>query len=254
MAVAPAWFLLGVIVGLAAFFAIAQLTAKPAPPPAPVLDQAGVQAAARQGLIEAIQTLQAQSNSGQGGQSREPQTVAKDAFTVRPANVKGNQNAKVMIVEYADFQCPFCGRHHQEVEPTLLKEYVDTGKASLVYKHLAFLGPESVYAAVAAECAADEGKFWQYHDYLFEHQSGENEGAFTKDKLIGFGKELGLDMTTFQSCVQSDQTLARVQADTAEGQKFGVSSTPTFFVNGKPVVGLMSADQFKQVIDQALAE
>ena len=68
------------------------------------------------------------------------------------------------IVEFADFQCPYCGRHQQTVQPILQQEYIDTGKANFLYKHLAFLGPESVYAAEAAECAADQGKFWEYHD------------------------------------------------------------------------------------------
>jgi protein-disulfide isomerase len=125
---------------------------------------------------------------------------------------------------------------------------------NFIYKHFAFLGPESVYAAVASECAADQGKFWEYHDYLFEHQNGENQGAFTKDKLIGFGEILNLDMTRFEKCVQGDETVARVQADSEEGQKLGVGSTPTFFVNGQPMVGLKSPDQFKAAIEQALSQ
>ncbi|MBI4674808.1 MAG: DsbA family protein [Chloroflexi bacterium] len=250
MFVAPAWFLLGVLVGLGAFFALTQLTAKPAPPPAATLDEATIKKAAREGLIEAIQQLQAQSQQGQGSQG--PRTVDNNAFKVRAANRLGNANARVMIVEYADFQCPFCGRHHQAVAPMLIKEYVGTGKATYVYKHMAFLGNESVWAAVAAECAADQGKFWQYHDSLFDHQNGENQGAFAKDKLIAFGKALDLEMTKFEKCVTGDETLARVQADTQEAQANGVSSTPTFFVNGKPLVGLTSPDEFKQVIDQAL--
>ena len=252
--IAPAWFFFGVLVGLGAFFAITQLTAKPAPAPAPTLDEATVRKAAREGLIEAIQALQAQSQQGQGQGSQAPQTVDKNAFAIRAANRLGDENAKVQIVEYADFQCPFCGRHQQLVAPEIIKNYVDTGKATYVYKHLAFLGNESVWSAVAAECAADQGKFWEYHNYLFTHQNGENQGAFNKDKLIGFGKELGLDMTKFETCVQSDATFDRVRADTEEGQKLGVVSTPTFFVNGKPLVGLTSPDEFKQVIEQALAQ
>lgn len=248
MLVAPAWFLFGILVGLGIFAAYAQFTAKPPPPPAQTLDAAQVKQAAKEGLLQAIQELQAQS-SGNGGQG--PQTVAKDAFALRDANILGDKNAKVSIVEYADFQCPFCGRHHAEVEPALIQEFVKTGKANLVYKHLAFLGPESLYAAVAAECAADQGKFWEYHNYLFEHQNGENEGAFTKDKLIGFGPALGLDQTRFEKCVQGDETIERVKADTQEAQKFGVSSTPTFFINGAPLVGLKSPDEFRQAIQQA---
>lgn len=251
--IAPAWFLLGVLVGLAGFAAYTQLTAKPITPPAvQTLDEATVRKAARDGLIEAIQALQAQNS--QGNTSQAPQVVDKNAFAIRDANVLGDKNAKVSIIEYADFQCPFCGRHHAQVAPGIVDEYVKTGKASYVFKHLAFLGSESVYAAVASECAADQGKFWEFHDYLFEHQKGENEGAFTKDNLIGFGKGLGLEMTQFEKCVRGDETIARVQTDSQEAQKFGVSSTPTFFVNGKPLVGLTSPDEFKTAIEQALSQ
>lgn len=181
MFVAPAWFLFGILVGLIAFAGYQQFTAKPIAPVAPqTIDEATIKNAAREGLIEAIQQLQAQNS---GNQSQAPKAVDKNAFVVRDANVMGNKDAQVSIVEFADFQCPYCGRHHELVEPTILNEYVKTGKANFVYKHLAFLGQESVFAAVAAECAADQGKFWEYHDYLFEHQNGENQGAFNKDKL-----------------------------------------------------------------------
>ena len=252
--VAPAWFLLGVLVGLGVFYGLTLYPAKPAPPPVAALDEATVKKAAREGLIEAIQQLQAQSQQGQGGGSQAPQTVDRSVFAIRAANQLGDPNAKVQIIEYADFQCPFCGRHHQLVAPDLIKNYVDTGKATYVYKHLAFLGNESVWAAMASECAADQGKFWEYHNYLFEHQNGENQGAFNKDKLIAFGKELNLDMAKFEPCVNTDATFDRVRADTEEGQNLGVSSTPTFFVNGKPLVGLTSPDEFTKVIEQALTQ
>lgn len=246
--IAPAWFLFGVLVGLGIFAAYTQYTAKPAPVP---LSAAQVKQSAREGFMEALQEMQAQS-SGNGSQG--PQQVDPATFALRDANIQGNRDAKVAIVEFADFQCPFCGRHHELVYPEIVSEYVDTGKASYVYKHLAFLGPESVYAAVAAECAADQGKFWEFHNYLFEHQQGENEGAFNKDKLVGFAQEVGLDMAAFEPCLNTDATVDRVRADTQEAQTLGVSSTPTFFINGRPLVGLKSPDEFKMAIEQALAE
>lgn len=253
--VAPAWFLLGIVVGLAAFAGYDRFTAPPPTPAvAPTLDVAVLRGAARDGMLEALATLQAESAQSQGQRQSTPAPVAKDSFKIRPANLLGEANAKVTLVEYADFQCPFCERFQTSVAPQLIEEYVKTGKVNFLYKHLAFLGPESAWSAVAAECAADQGKFWQYHDLLFARQSGENEGAFAKDKLIGFGKELGLDMPTFEKCVQNDETLNRVREDTQEGQGFGVSSTPTFFVNGRPLVGLGSFEQFKAVLEQALQE
>ena len=172
---------------------------------------------------------------------------------MRDANLIGNKNAAVTIIEFSDFQCPFCERFHQTVEPTLLKQYVDTGKVAFVYKHSAFLGQESVWAAQAAECAADQGKFWQFHDLLFAKQNGENQGTFTKDKLIGFATDAGLDMTKFEPCLNNDETRARVQADTQEGQQAGVRGTPTFFINGQPLVGAQPLETFQAAIDKALA-
>lgn len=251
--IAPAWFLLGILVGLAALTAYQRYLTPPPAPVAQTIDEATIKKAAREGLIEAIQSLQ--SPGAQGNSSQGPQAVDPSAFAVRDANVLGDKTAKVSIVEFADFQCPFCERHFQQVEPGIIQQYINTGKASLTYKHLAFLGPESVYAAVASECAADQGKFWDMHNYLFSHQSGENQGAFNKDKLIAFGKDIpSLDQTSFASCITSDATIARVQADTQEAQKFGVASTPTFFVNGKPLVGLTSPEEFKAAIEQALAQ
>lgn len=140
------------------------------------------------------------------------------------------------------------------MKPVLFQEYVDTGKVKFVYKHMAILGQESMWAAEAAECAADQGKFWEYHDLLFDRQAGENQGAFSKDKLLTLAMELKLDMTQFEPCLKNDQTQDRVQADTQEGQQANVRGTPTFFVDGRAVVGALPLQDFRSVIEQALNE
>ena len=106
--------------------------------------------------------------------------------------VTGNQNAPVTIVLYVDFQCPFCGKFFKETEQTALANYIKDGKVKLVSRDFAFLGDESIKAAEAARCAADQGKFWEYHDYLFSHQNGENKGNFSSLNLKTFAKELKL--------------------------------------------------------------
>lgn len=251
--IAPAWFLFGVLVGLVAFAAYAQVTARSAPT-TQNLDPTILKSAAREGMLEAIATLQAQSAQAQTQQRPEIAPVAKDAFAIRPANRLGNENAKVTLVEYADYQCPFCGRYHEMVEPIIYEEYIKPGKVNFVYKHMAFLGEESLWAALAAECAADQGKFWEYHDTLYTRQQGENQGAFAKDKLLGFAQELNLNMMQFKPCLENAETLERVRADSEEARTFGVSSTPTFFVNGQPMVGLQSVEALKQALDKALGE
>jgi protein-disulfide isomerase len=248
---APAWFLFGIIVGIVGFAGYTALVNRPAA--APVLDATAMRGAARDGLLEAIATLNA-GGGQQAADSQEPAVVDPNQFTLRAANTISHPGAKVTIVEFSDFQCPFCERFHNTVESQLMKDYVQTGKVNFVYKHSAFLGQESVWAAQASECAADQGKFWDFHEYLFTHQNGENQGAFTKDKLIGFAKDMGLDMTKFEPCLTNDETLARVQADTQEGQQAGVRGTPTFFINGQPLVGAQPLSAFQTVLAQQLGQ
>jgi protein-disulfide isomerase len=136
----------------------------------------------------------------------------------------------------------------------VLQPYIDSGKVNLVYKHSAFLGQESAWAAQASECAADQGKFWEYHDLLWERWNGENQGAFAKENLIGFAKEMNLDMAKFEPCLTNDETLQRVIDDTQEGRQVGVTGTPTFFINGKPLVGAQPVEVFQAQLDAALGQ
>ena len=117
--------------------------------------------------------------------------VSVDAVTSSD-NTLGNANAKVVMIEYADYQCPFCGRFFTNTVEPVIEKYVKTGKILYVYRDFAFLGQESTKAAEATECAKDQGKYWEYHNYLFTHQNGENQGNFSNDKLKSFATELGL--------------------------------------------------------------
>lgn len=166
----------------------------------------------------------------------------------------GDKNAKVEVIEFGDFQCPFCGRFLKEVEPSLIKDYVDTGKAKFAFRHYAFLGQESTWAAEASECANEQGKFWDYHNYLYSHQGGENQGAFSKDNLKSFAATLGLNSSQFASCLDSDKYAKNVADDLSTGQKAGVNGTPGTFINGQLVVGAQPYASFKTIIDQELAK
>jgi len=104
----------------------------------------------------------------------------------------GSDSAPVTLILYTDFQCPFCGKFFAETEQTALAQYVKDGKIKFISRDFAFLGPESIKSAEAARCAADQGQYWQYHDYLFSHQNGENKGNFSSLNLKTFAKTLGL--------------------------------------------------------------
>jgi 2-hydroxychromene-2-carboxylate isomerase len=146
--------------------------------------------------------------------------------SVEGAPVRGAPMAKVTIVEFSDFQCPHCGRAHPELARTVAQ---GEGKVKLVFKHFPLSGhSRAVPAALAAEAAGRQGKFWEMADLLFEHQS-ELEDA----DLLGYAQQLGLDMDRFKADLVSEDVRARVDADRAEGAKLGVNSTPSLFIDGR---------------------
>lgn len=166
---------------------------------------------------------------------------------VASGRVLGKDNAPVTIQEYADFQCPVCGRA-DTVLRQIVPQYVDTGKAKLEYHYFAFIGAESQWAAEAAECATDQKKFWEFADYVYRHQAGENQGAFSRANLKTFAGAVGLDMTAFNACFDGSKYTDLVKRETDDGRSRGVKATPTFFIGGQKYEGLLSATQFGQII------
>src|SRR3989344_8886654 len=168
--------------------------------------------------------------------------------------VLGKSNAKLTIVEFGDYQCPFCGRFFKEVQPSILKDYVDTGKVKFVYKNLAFLGKESTDAANAALCAKEQNKFWEYHAKLYNSQDGENQGAFSLDNLKKFAASLGLNAAKFDSCLDLQKYNSQVQSDLAEANKNGFTGTPSTAVGTVSVIGAQPYNEFKTIIDAELGK
>ena len=177
--------------------------------------------------------------------------AASTAPVAQSSYVRGDANAPVTIDEWADFQCPACGSFARTTEQQLLTSYIAQGKVKLVFHNYAFLGMESVWAASAAECAADQGKFWEFHDKLYASQIGENRGTFSKDNLKRFGADLGLG-TAFAPCVDSDRYAQRVSDERKSGDALGVRATPTLFVGGQKIEGAASLDQLRAIIDPLL--
>lgn len=165
---------------------------------------------------------------------------------------KGDPHSPVTIIEFADFQCPYCGRFFAQTEPQINEQYIQSGKVRLGYFHFAFLGPESNWAAEASECASDQDKFWEYHDKLYSSQSGENQGAFNKDNLKKFAQELGLDTSAFNECLDSGKYTQLIQDESSMASSIGVRSTPTFLINGRAIIGAQPFEIFQQTIDSLL--
>lgn len=168
--------------------------------------------------------------------------------------ILGNKDAKVAIIEFADFQCPFCEKFYQDIEKNVIKDYVESSKAKFAFRHYAFLGQESTDAALASECANEQEKFWEYHNYLYEHQAGENQGAFVKDKLKEFAVALGLNSARFNECLDSAKYKDNIDKDISEGGTAGVNGTPATFVNGILISGAVPYAELKAEIEKALKE
>ena len=214
---------------------------------------------AMQKQLQEIRTL-LQARPAAPAQAAAPQPPLPAELTIQGAPIKGSANAPVTIVEFSDFQCPFCGRHFNQTLWLLDKEYISTGKVKYVFRHfpLEQIHPQAFKASEAAECAAAQGKFWEMHDRLFANQQ-----MLMPPDLLKHGEAVGLDTAKFASCLTPGTTATRIRGDLALGSQAGVTATPNFFLGttipgGKIKVtrklnGAVPFATFKAAIDALLA-
>ncbi len=188
------------------------------------------------------------------------ETYVPRAHSQLAGRVSGKPDAPVKIVEYADFQCPFCHQHWRDVEPMLERDYIATGIITYEYKHLIVVSAESRDAAAASQCALDQGLFWEYHDILFLRQGDERSGVYTRANLKSYATQMAsalptrqFDQSKFDTCVDSGSKYPEVDAMTAEAGTIGTTSTPSFTIGGRLVQGALPAEQFRNLIEQARA-
>jgi protein-disulfide isomerase len=183
----------------------------------------------------------------QGGSRSQAQAEASAS-----AKSVGAQDAPVVVVEYADFQCPYCRQFAEGAERQLRADYVDKRQVRFVFRHLAFIGDESLWAAEASECAGEQNRFWEYHDKLFAEQRGENTGTFSRNNLKRFAADLGLDTAQFNQCLDSNKYWNLVQQEGNDAKRLGISSTPSVSVNGRLIKDGSSYQVLQAAIDAAL--
>ena len=185
----------------------------------------------------------------QAPQQQQPQEAARVNVDLDDDPVLGKKDAPITIVEFGDYQCPFCGRAFQQTFPQIKKDYIDTGKAKYVFRDFPLsFHPNAQPAAEASECAHEQGKFWEFHDTLFTNQE-----SLGKDFYLKLAGDLKLDVAKFTQCIDSNKYKQEVEDDFNAGSQYGVSGTPSFFINGVRLVGAQPYAAFKQVIDQELA-
>lgn len=176
--------------------------------------------------------------------------TAKTKVSLDDDPSKGSDNAPVTIIEFSDYQCPYCARFWRDTLPQIEEEYIETGKVKFVYRDFPLgFHQYAQKAAEAAECADEQGNYWDYHDKLFE-----NQNALDTASLKQYAKDLGLDTAKFNDCLDSGKYASEVQKDFEDGQAAGVTGTPAFFINGQSVVGAQPFSAFKQVIDAELVK
>lgn len=168
--------------------------------------------------------------------------------------VKGPKNAKVTIAEFTDYQCPFCEQYYTQTEQQLLKDYVDSGKVQyVIHDYPLSFHPNAKPGALAARCAGEQGKYWDMHAQLFGNQNEWVNMADAKPKFSEYAGKLGLNVTQFNACVTSGKYNNQIDADETFGSSVSVSGTPTFYINGKQLVGAQPYSAFQTELDAALA-
>jgi protein-disulfide isomerase len=215
------------------------------------------------GTIAGFLNFAPKSNNINRDPAADPETIFKKLFSPVSVNASalGDEQAKITIVEFADYQCPFCAKFHKETKDSLIQNFVETGKVKFLFKDLIVNDrpndKASTLAAAASYCAAEQGKYWEYNDELYKNSQGENTGWVTKDNLKQFANNIRVpDLMRFSDCVESDQYNTIVNENDSLGKNIGLTSTPTFiFYNGTTPVAVQGAqpyELFEQIINEMI--
>ena len=170
------------------------------------------------------------------------------------STILGNPDAKISIVEFGDYQCTFCYKFHDETMKIILDQYVMDGEVNFVYKDFPLNGAPSIMASEASYCAQEQGKFWEYHDLIYENWEGENTGWLTRNALDRFAKEVKLNQSEFNSCMNDSKYRQKVLEIEQFAMEIGVDATPTFIIfddtNAYRIIGAQPFEKFEQVLDE----
>lgn len=193
------------------------------------------------------------SNSAPASANSNPGLSALARRKADDPTALGSVDAPVVLIEYSDYRCPFCGVFVRQTLPTLIKNYVDTGKLRIERRDLPVFGDQSVQAAVAARAAGNQGRYWQFHDLVYANAPERGHASLPQERLNQLAAQAGVpDMAKFQKDMDSATLKAEVQRDAAEAAAIGADATPTFLVNGTPIMGAQPLDTFEKEIDAAL--
>lgn len=177
--------------------------------------------------------------------ARLPRRTAGDPMAL------GKTDAPVVMVNYSEFQCPFCGKFARDTKPSLIEKYVKNGTLRIEWRDFPYLGQESMTAALAGRAAALQGKFWEFHDAMYAQQQPVNSGRLTPEYLGSVATKAGLDGSRLVKDMARPGLADAVGKDFTEGQSIGVTGTPAFIINGQPIIGAQPLQVFEQAIENA---
>ncbi|MGI0026758.1 MAG: DsbA family protein [Nitrosopumilaceae archaeon] len=171
--------------------------------------------------------------------------------------VLGSKNAPITMVEFGDYQCFYCNQFYHTTEPDIVKNYVNTGKVKLVFKDLTIIGQDSINAAHAAHCAQEKGKFWEYHDMLYNNWNGENTGWASSKNLLAFATKVNITASDFSACMTNAKYISTVQGSVSDAHTLGLTGTPDFFIIGPDnsitkIVGAQPYASFDEIFKSIL--
>ena len=186
-----------------------------------------------------------------------PAKITAATFMENGSPILGDPNAPITLVEFGDYQCYFCNQFFHTTEDDLFKNYVETGKVKVIFKDFTIIGADSVTAAHAAHCADDQGKFWEYHDTLYDHWTGENNGWASSENLLQFARDVGLDIDAFSNCMLDSKHTPIIVNSNKDAKDLGLTGTPAFFIIGSDnkitkIGGAQPYDVFEKIFNSEL--
>lgn len=166
----------------------------------------------------------------------------------------GDADAPVVMIQWADFICPFCGVFARDTEPALIERFVEEGLLRIEWRDLPFQGEEAVLAALGGQAAADQDAFWEYHEAMFAADLRRGDGRFSRDFLLGIAADLDLDVAAYEAALDDEELFQRVQRDAVVAQALNLTGTPAFLIEGRPVVGAQPLEVFISLVENAILE
>ncbi len=183
--------------------------------------------------------------------------IISTTFFENGSPILGDPNAPVTLIEFGDYQCHFCNVHFHNTEHRLLENFIKTGKVKMIFKDFTIIGPDSVNAAHGTHCANDQGKFWEYHDILYNNWTGENNGWASSDNLLRFAQEIELDIDQWSDCMIDERYSQIISNSSKDARELGITGTPAFFVIGPDnkitrISGAQPYESFEKIFNSEL--